>query len=132
MAASLPLPSRFAYSDAAFEIANNAAQMTDQLRFLGEDHRDQLLVIRSAAASLARRQWRKRSYIATTEFASQPLDATDAGRLAPQVAARMRKTVALPAGNHAAQIQESASSAASAEEPRPADARHRLIPNYRD
>jgi hypothetical protein len=47
------------------------------------------------------------------------------------VAARMLKTVALPAGNHAAQIQESASSAASAEEPRPADARHRLIPNYR-
>jgi hypothetical protein len=39
------------------------------------------------------RQWRKRSYIATTEFASQPLDATDAGRLAPQLAARMLKTV---------------------------------------
>jgi hypothetical protein len=67
--ASLPLPSRFAYSDATFEIVDNTAQMTDQLRFLGANHRDELLVIRTAAASPACRQRRERSYIAISELA---------------------------------------------------------------
>jgi hypothetical protein len=77
MDANLPLAFRFANANTALEIVNNTAQMTDQLRFLGVYHRDQLLVIRTAAASPARGQWRERSDIAVAELASQPFDATD-------------------------------------------------------
>jgi hypothetical protein len=51
--ASLPFPFRFANADAAVEIVHHAAKMTKQLRFLGVNHRDELLVIRAAAASPA-------------------------------------------------------------------------------
>jgi hypothetical protein len=132
-AASLPLPWRFAYSEAAFEIVNNAAQMTDQLCFLGEDHRDELLVISTAAAAPARRQWSERSHIATAELAPQPLDAANTQRLAAQVAARILKPVAPRACNFVAQIQITALSPAGwALPPWPANARHWLVPGHRN
>src|SRR5215467_9030072 len=67
--ANLPLSFRFANAEAAVEIMHHAAKMTEQLRFLGVNHRDQLLVIRTTAASPARRQWSERSYIAISELA---------------------------------------------------------------
>ena len=67
--ANLPLSFRFANADAAFEIMHNDAQLTDQLRFLGENHPDQPLVIRTAAAAPGWRQWSERSYIAVAELA---------------------------------------------------------------
>jgi hypothetical protein len=51
---SLPFPFRFANADTAVEIVDNAAKMTDQLRFFRVNHRDELLVIRSATASPTR------------------------------------------------------------------------------
>src|SRR5215831_14647348 len=106
---------------------HHAAKMTEQLRFLGVNHRDQLVVIRTAAAAPARRQWSKRSHIATAELAPQPLDAANTRRLAPQVANRILKPVAPRACNFVAQIQITALSPAGwALPPWPADARHWL------
>jgi hypothetical protein len=68
--ANLPLASRFAYSNAPLEIARHCLQMANQLGFLGVYHRDQLLVIRTAAAFATRWQWRERSYVAAAEPAS--------------------------------------------------------------
>ena len=68
-AASLPLPSCFAYSDAPLEIARHCLQMAEQPAFLGMNHRDELIVISTAAALSACRQWSERSYIATAELA---------------------------------------------------------------
>src|SRR5215831_14121021 len=124
---NLPLAFRFANANAAFEIVNNAAQMTDQLRLLGANLGDKLVVIRTAAAAPARRQWSKRSHIATAELAPQPLDAANTRRLAPQVANRILKPVAPRACNFVAQIQITALSPAGwALPPWPADARHWL------
>jgi hypothetical protein len=67
--ANLPLSFRFANADAAVEIMHHAAKMTEQLRFLGVNHRDELIVISAAAASPACRQRRERSHIATAELA---------------------------------------------------------------
>jgi hypothetical protein len=62
-------------------------------------------VISTAAASPARRHWRKRSDIAVAELAPQPFDATNAGRLAPEVAARVVEAMAGAAGNGTTQAQ---------------------------
>jgi hypothetical protein len=51
--ANLPLSFRFANAEAAVEIMHHAAKMTEQLRFLGVNHRDELIVISAAAASPA-------------------------------------------------------------------------------
>ena len=67
--ANLPLSFRFANADATVEIMHHAAKVTEQLRFLGVNHRDELVVISAAAASPACRQWRERSFIATAELA---------------------------------------------------------------
>jgi hypothetical protein len=103
-AASLPLPSCFAYSDAPLKIARHCLQMAEQLAFLCENLCDQLIVVRTAAASPARRQWRKRSYIATAELAPQPHHAADARCLAPQVAAGVVEAMAPPAGDRIEQV----------------------------
>jgi hypothetical protein len=110
--ANLPLSFRFANAEAAVEIMHHAAKMTEQLRFLGVNHRDELIVISAAAAAPARRQWSERSHIATAELAPQPLDAANTGRLAAQVAARILKPVAPRACNFVAQIQITALSPA--------------------
>jgi hypothetical protein len=48
---NLPFPFPFANADAAVEIVHHAAKMTDQLGFLGLNHRDELVVVSAAAAS---------------------------------------------------------------------------------
>ena len=103
--------------------------MTDQLRFLGVYHRDQLLVIRTAAASPARRQWRKRSYIATAKLAPQSLHPADAGSLAAQVAAGVVEAMAGAAGDPVPQIDVPATLTAQRTlKPWTADAFHWFVP----
>jgi hypothetical protein len=102
--------------------------MADQLRFLGMDHGDEPCVVRTAAASPARRQWRERAYIAIAELAPQPFDPTDARRLAPQVAAGIVEAMAGAAGDRIPQIHVPTSlTACRALKPRTANALHRLV-----
>jgi hypothetical protein len=90
-------------------------------------------VIFTAPASPQWWQGRKRSYLAIAELAPQTLDATDTGRLAPQVTAGMVEPMTSPARDHVPQIHVPATpSAHRTLEPRPADARQRLVPYNRD
>jgi hypothetical protein len=132
--ATLPLPPCFAYSNAPLEIARHCLQMANQLGFLGVYHRDQLLVIGTAAARPdAGRQGRERSRIAIAEPTPQPLHAAHTRRLPPQVANCMPKTVTLPASDRVSQVHVTATlTATRALEPWPANARHRLVPNNGD
>jgi len=98
-AQSLPPPSRPANADAAVEVVDHSAKMTDQLCLLSENQRDELVVISAAAASPTRRQRCERSHIATAKLAPQPLHAAHAGHLPPQVSNCMLKTVTSPASD---------------------------------
>src|SRR5262249_60749688 len=81
----------------------------------------------------ARGQRPRGSYTAPAELAPQPLDAADTRRLPPQVAARIFQAMASPTGDHAAQVHVPATPAAHpALEPRPANARDRLVPRHRN
>jgi hypothetical protein len=66
----MPLPLGLAISNAPVEIARHRLQISEQSGFLSEDHRDEPLVIRTAAASPARGQRCKRSDLAVAEVTS--------------------------------------------------------------
>jgi hypothetical protein len=107
--------------------------MVDQLRFLSMDHSNKPFVIRTTAASPARRQWRERAYVATTKLPPQPFDATDDGGLAPQVTTGVVEAMAGAAGDRIPQVHvPTFLTARRALEPRTANALHRLVPNNRD
>ena len=131
MMASLPLPSRFAYSDAALKVVRHRLEMAEQRTLLEQDPGNDAMKADVMARTF--RQWRERTRI-SADLPPQAPNAMHARNRAVQMARGVRHAMALAAGENASLFMQAIAVmiADGTNKGRLADPWQRRVPDDRD